>query len=355
MPARTTVAGTPGRLREARDRLGRAPWLTAEQQVWWRAYLTGSARLDRGARPPARRRTRACRCPSTRCSCGSPRRRQRTLRMAELADSLVALAQPADPCRGPDGAPRAGRAPRLRGRRPRDQRHAHGRRAGRCWCAAAPGHVRAVRESLVDRLTDEQFRGARRGDGARRARRCRPHRLTARRSPRPRESDCPHAVRPPSTCCATARSTTRPGVLYGRLPGYHLSDRGLAMADGASPTHLSGAGGTPAARRRARRRLAAAPGAGDGRADRRGLRPGDRRGRAAHRGRQPLRGPDLRRRRRLAAPPGALAVPVEPVPAVLGRALPRAGRPDDRRRSSRLACRRRATRPWSSATSCPSG
>jgi broad specificity phosphatase PhoE len=34
------------------------------------------------------------------------------------------------------------------------------------------------------------------------------------------------------------------GVLYGRLPGYHLSDRGLAMAE-AVAGHLSGGVGTP--------------------------------------------------------------------------------------------------------------
>ncbi|MGN8247402.1 histidine phosphatase family protein [Cellulomonas soli] len=34
------------------------------------------------------------------------------------------------------------------------------------------------------------------------------------------------------------------GVLYGRLPGYHLSERGVAMADMVA-AHLSGAGAAP--------------------------------------------------------------------------------------------------------------
>src|SRR5665647_2013907 len=68
------------------------------------------------------------------------------------------------------------------------------------------------------------------------------------------------------------------GVLYGRLDGYHLSERGVAMAERIA-AHLAGPGPDGAPRR------------GVGR---------------------------------------ALALPVEPVPAVLGRGLSRAGGPDAR-------------------------
>ena len=51
------------------------------------------------------------------------------------------------------------------------------------------------------------------------------------RPPPPRAGGSPMSeTGPPSTCCATARCTTRTGVLYGRLPGYHLSDLGQQMA-----------------------------------------------------------------------------------------------------------------------------
>ena len=90
------------------------------------------------------------------------------------------------------------------------------------------------------------------------------------------------------------------GVLYGRLPG--LPPLRARAADGR-------------ARRRAPRRprhrpvVSSPAGArpGDRGADRRRARPRRSPGRAADRGRQRLRGPDLRRRRRAAAPPAALA------------------------------------------------
>ena len=118
-----------------------------------------------------------------------------------------------------------------------------------------------------------------------------------------------------------------------RLPA--LRARALAMADMVGAAHLAGAASRPARRRR-RDRLPAAARAGDGRAHRRRVRP--RRSRTDerhHRGGQPLRGHDVRRRRRLAAPPRALAVPAQPVPAVLGRAVHGAGRPHARRRRRR--------------------
>ena len=40
----------------------------------------------------------------------------------------------------------------------------------------------------------------------------------------------------PSTCSGTARSTTPKGVLYGRLPDYHLSELGVQMAERVAKT-----------------------------------------------------------------------------------------------------------------------
>ena len=71
-----------------------------------------------------------------------------------------------------------------------------------------------------------------------------------------------------------------------------------------------------------------------------GARAAGRHRRPADRGRQRLRGQDVRRRRRLAAPSGALEAPAQPVPAVLGRAVRRDRRADARRdRRARDAAR----------------
>ena len=61
--------------------------------------------------------------------------------------------------------------------------------------------------------------------------------------------------------------------------------------------------------------------------------------RPADRGRQRLRGQDVRGRRRVAAPARALGAPAQPVPAVLGRAV-HARSPADARRGGRRARRR---------------
>ena len=106
-------------------------------------------------------------------------------------------------------------------------------------------------------------------------RRHRPDRLRPAREPPapppthdpkdPRDHRLP--ARPSSTCCATARSTTPTGILYGRLPDYHLSELGRKMADrvaetltGRDITHLvvvaarAGPGDGAAVGRRARAR-----------------------------------------------------------------------------------------------------
>src|SRR5665647_1688738 len=85
------------------------------------------------------------------------------------------------------------------------------------------------------------------------------------------------------------------GVLYGRLDGYHLSERGVAMAERIA-AHLAGTGPDGAPRRRARGGVTAAPGAGDRGPDRGRLRAGGRRRPAPDRGGEPLRGTGVRGR-----------------------------------------------------------
>ena len=77
--------------------------------------------------------------------------------------------------------------------------------------------------------------------------------------------------------------------------------------------------------------------------------------RAADRGRQRLRGPEGRRRRRRPARAAALVEAAQPVPALVGRALRRDRRPDARPRSRPPATPPAGTRPSWSATSCRSG
>jgi DNA-binding MarR family transcriptional regulator len=132
------------------------PWLTTEQQGWWRAYLTGSARLTEALSRQLDRDSdlslseyevlvRLSEAPG------------RTRRMAELAESLVHSRS-----RLTHAVTRMER----RGLVERRACQADGRGinatltdAGMAvLVAAAPGHVRAVREHLVSRLTDAQLR-----------------------------------------------------------------------------------------------------------------------------------------------------------------------------------------------------
>ena len=81
----------------------------------------------------------------------------------------------------------------------------------------------------------------------------------------------------------------------------------------------------------------------------------DRHRRAGDRVDEQVRGQELRRRRRRAAQPVGLVPPVEPVHAVVGRALQGGRGADDRRRRTTRATPPAATRPSSSRTSCRSG
>jgi hypothetical protein len=123
--------------------------------------------------------------------------------------------------------------------------HAHDHRCRAKVEQIAPVHLDQVRAHLVDRLTAAAVRDAGRMPWSTS---CGPRRRacetadgrSAQRPPaggllRPtvsagRMGPCPLRSRPSSTSCATARFTTPTGVLYGRLPGFHLSDLGHAMA-----------------------------------------------------------------------------------------------------------------------------
>ena len=131
-------------------------WLTAEQQRYWRSYLSGAARLTEAL-------TRQLEADSgvslseyeilVRLSEVEPHR----LRMSELAASLVHSRS-----RLTHTVSRMEREGLVR----RETCLADGRGVEAVLTdegydlleRAAPGHVRAVRAHLVDRLTDEQFR-----------------------------------------------------------------------------------------------------------------------------------------------------------------------------------------------------
>ena len=113
------------------------------------------------------------------------------------------------------------------------------------------------------------------------------------------------------------------GVLYGRLPGYHLSDLGRQMAERVADVDRRPRHRPPAwprrwsAPRRPRRRWPTASGL-EVVTDERVIESTN-----------VFEGKTLRRRRRRAAQAVGVAAPVEPVPAVLGRALQGGRRPDD--------------------------
>lgn len=137
----------------ARDEV---PWLSVEQQGWWRAYLVGAARLTEALGRQLERDSglslseyevmvRLSEAPG------------RTLRMAELADSLVHSRS-----RLTHAVSRMERRGLVERRAcDSDGRGINARLTEAGWAAlvaAAPGHVRAVREHLVDRLTEHEFR-----------------------------------------------------------------------------------------------------------------------------------------------------------------------------------------------------
>ena len=113
-------------------------------------------------------------------------------------------------------------------------------------------------------------------------------------------------------------------VMYGRLPGYHLSAR--RPADGRA-----GGEGAAGPGRHLPRVLPAGAGAGDRGAAGDGARPAGAPGRAADGGGELLPGQAVRPRRPGLGAPVGLAAAAQPVPAVLGRAV-RAHRRADARR-----------------------
>lgn len=148
-----STAGVVDPDRPATD--GPTPWLTAEQQRHWRAYLLGAARLTEALSRQLEQDSdlslseyevmvRLSEAPG------------RTVRMAELAAALVHSRS-----RLTHTVTRMER----RGLVERQACEADGRGINATltevgWQAlvsAAPGHVRAVREHLVDRLTDDQL------------------------------------------------------------------------------------------------------------------------------------------------------------------------------------------------------
>ena len=173
----------------------------------------------------------------------------------------------------------------------------------------------------------------------------RPFPQPRRPPPEPEEND--ERRPPPSTCCATARCTTR---------------RACSTAAATATTSPTAArrwpGWSPRRSRTATSRTWSPPrssGPRRPRAARRGPGPRDHHRPPGHRVHQRVRGQALRRGRRRAAPARRLAAPVEPVQAVVGRALQAGRRPDDVRASTTPARRPAATRPSWSPTSCRSG
>lgn len=132
------------------------PWLSAEQQAWWRAYLVGAARLTE-ALGRQLESDAGLSLSEYEVMVRLSEAPDHTLRMAELADSLVhsrsRLTHAISRMESRGLVERRACSSDRRGI------NAHLTEAG--WAAlvaAAPGHVRAVREHLVDRLTDAEFR-----------------------------------------------------------------------------------------------------------------------------------------------------------------------------------------------------
>jgi DNA-binding MarR family transcriptional regulator len=131
------------------------PWLSTEQQRWWRSYVTGAARLNAALARQLDQDSglslweyevmvRLSEAPG------------RTLRMAELAADLVHSRSRVTHM-----------ISRMEARGMVERRACKGDGRGinavltdegfDILAAAAPGHVRAVRTNLVDQLTDTEF------------------------------------------------------------------------------------------------------------------------------------------------------------------------------------------------------
>ena len=283
-----------------------------------------SGRRDGPARARPARSTRPARCPGTRSPpppgwprCGLHRRglRRTSTRPPRRSAgwSREALAAAGVPHRRP-----VRRQPVLASSSPtttvRDYDDA--RRAGRRGATPAFFHA------MLDRgvyLPPSRVRGLVRLGGARR-------RARSTGSPTP----CPRRPAPPRpatggardrrddhdtscTCCGTARCTTPSRILYGRLPGYHLSELGRQMAERVAEA-LRGPRRHPPGRPRPLERAqeTAAPIAA-------ALGLAGRHRRAADRGGQRLRGQAVRRRRRRrCAHPRHWWLPAQPVHARRG-------------------------------------
>ncbi len=131
------------------------PWLTMEQQRAWRAYLSGSARLTEALTRQLEQDADLS-LSEYEILVRLSETEGRTLRMSELASSLVHSRS-----RLTHTVTRLERRGLVR----RETCVADGRGVNcvmtdegyTLLVAAAPGHVRAVRAHLVDRLTDEQM------------------------------------------------------------------------------------------------------------------------------------------------------------------------------------------------------
>ena len=216
----------------------------------------------------------------------------------------------------------------------------HAMLAGGVYAAAVGvrGLVR-LRRARRRRARADRRRAARRGPRGRRGARGAP----VTRARRSASHDRVHLVR--------HGEVDNPGkVLYGRLPGYHLSALGRQMADRVAEWA-----------RRPRRRRWSSPRRSSARRRRRRRSPrahglGGRQRRAADRGGQPLRGAGVRGRRRVAAGTRGTGRTWSTRCARRGasrtsRSPPGCSAAVARRR----AARRRAARPCWSATSCRSG
>ncbi len=154
----TTSAPAEGTLRDAADAAS-APsgtrWLTSEQQVHWRAYLLGTARLTEALNRQLESEA-GLSLSEYEILVRLSEAPERTVRMSELAASLVH-----------SRSRLTHTVSRLERRSLVERRTCVGDGRGvNCTMtdegfalleAAAPGHVAAVRENLLDLLTDEQF------------------------------------------------------------------------------------------------------------------------------------------------------------------------------------------------------
>ncbi len=132
------------------------PWLSAEQQVSWRSFLLGVARLNE-ALNRVMERDAGLSLSEYEVLVRLSEAPDHTLRMSELATSLVHSRSRLTHTVG-----------RLESRGWVERRACEDDRRGvNCvmtdagyahLVASAPGHVRAVRELLVDRLTDDELR-----------------------------------------------------------------------------------------------------------------------------------------------------------------------------------------------------